>query len=104
MLYTSVSIWQIINVIRSQLNVKLSTNQMRTICKKFKRKIIKTETDDLFEYMKATNGKAIIFQTKTRNFIRRQAIATFTQDELEKLANYGDFIAIDPTFAPLSTN
>lgn len=104
MLYASVSIWQIIDVIRSQFKVNLSTDQMRRICKKFKRKIIKTETDDLFEYMKTTNGKAIIFQTKTRNIIRRQAIATFTQEELENLANYGDFIAIDPTFAPLSTN
>ena len=104
MLCASVSLWQIADVIQALFKVNLSIEQLRVICKKFRKKIIKTETDDLFEYMKTTNGKAIIYQTKRKNIIRRQAIATFTQDELENLATYGDFIAIDPTFAPLSTN
>lgn len=38
------------------------------------------------------------------NTIYRRAIATFTEDELNSLNNYGDLISIDPTYCNLTSN
>lgn len=65
-----------------------------------------TETVDFENFMKSINGLSYIYPPENEdNPVRiRQGITTFTEEELNALTNYGDFISIDPTFASLTTH
>lgn len=54
--------------------------------------------------MEELGGVAYLLEREDDKGIHRQACATFTTEELSNLERFGDFISIDPTFAPTSTD
>ena len=62
------------------------------------------ESEELRLYMEATGGSFIHFDNEEKDSISRKIFATFTKEEMENLSQYGDFISIDPTFCPMSSN
>lgn len=55
------------------------------------------ETNDLYKYMRETNKRAIIYQTKKERYSICQVVVCRAPPIM-----YGDLIAIVPTFAPLT--
>lgn len=83
---------------REQISYVAANDSKRSKAKKI------AETVDLENYMKSIKGVSFIYQPEDNTVKIRQDIATFTEEELCSLANYDDFISIDPIFASLTTH
>lgn len=96
------------NFIKLRYNIDISRNQIRSLCAASKRertleKI--AETEELKEFMYSIDGVVRFDQYRDKyGYMHRKAVATFTRQELENLRDFGDFIAVDPTFATSSSH
>jgi hypothetical protein len=91
-----------VDYLESEQNTTLTSPQVRLIwAQKHKHTARTTETFDLEAEMRRTEGFSAVMEVQVGEVKHRSAIATFTPTELENLANFGDVIAIDPTFLPL---
>ncbi|KAK8891442.1 hypothetical protein M9Y10_028651 [Tritrichomonas musculus] len=91
----------IITAVRNATGQTLSTYQLKNLCKRMSIKTLKCESEDLIEYVNAHHGLAVPIEDPEGDFIRRNGVATFNQKELKNLEKYGDFVAINTSFAPM---
>jgi hypothetical protein len=95
-----IAIW-----IRKHKGITLSTQQVRNLVYfRDAERNQHIETVELENYMSSINGKSFVMEDEREEKTVRTAIATFTQGELENLAEFGDLVAIDPTFTPCNGN
>jgi hypothetical protein len=91
--------------LRKNKGVSLSTKQVRALVHSRDPSVGRlTETVELQRYMNTIQGLSYVMEEEWEGKRMRTAIATFTKDELRNLEDFGDVIAIDPTFLPLNLN
>jgi hypothetical protein len=91
--------------IRNNKGISLSTQQVRNLVYiRNTERDMHVETIELENYMASIGGKSFVMEEEREGKTVRTAIATFTRPELENLADFGDLVAIDPTFTPLTLN
>jgi hypothetical protein len=56
------------------------------------------ETEELEENVRSIGGQCCVRKNDRDGVAIRTAVATFTKQDIEDLANFGDLVAIDPTF------
>lgn len=100
---TNVQMPQILSLIKCETGLQLSSQQVRSLCKKAETERHVSETDALKEMMEKDGGSCYTLETAVDDTIYRIACGAFTQEELQNLSQYGDFVSIDPTFAPLTS-
>lgn len=104
LLSSHVKIPQVISVLSHHCHVDLSASQVRCLARGFRRNIKVSESTDLYDSVVAKGGQAFYLQHEDpEGNVHRSGVATFNKMELETLQKYGDFIAIDPTFSPMSS-
>ena len=104
---SNVKVSQIREVIQKAYGLELSSAQIKSVSKSAKARIRMCETTEVGDYMGKIGGQAFYLQSNEEleaGVIKRQGVATFTSEELENLARFGDFVAIDPTFTPLTSD
>lgn len=105
MLDSHLQLSQILTVIYKRSGIKLSISQIRSIQRLSRKKLKICESTELYEYVNSHEGRAFYLESSDdKGNIHRQAVATFNQDELVVLETYGDFLSIDPTFSPLTSD
>lgn len=100
----NVKMTKILKIIKDQAHVSLSLDQLHNVCKSMRLKTVNSETQDVYDYVIEKKGYSSFLEYTKEGTIHRSAVATFSSIELDNLSQYGDFIAIDPTFSPLTTN
>ena len=104
MFQSQVQIPEILAVIKCQTGLQLSSQQVRSLCKQSSKDRNASETEELRLMMEQDGGLFYSLEVREEDKICRIGCAAFTEQELENLRNYGDFVSIDPTFAPLTTD
>lgn len=108
MMRNGISNTKIAKIISENTCKILSSAQIAVISKEEKRARKQhriTESEELRRYMIDTNGYYFYDDSKdTKEVIKRKVVATFTKHEYDNLAKFGDFVSIDPTFCPMSSN
>jgi hypothetical protein len=84
--------------------IQLSSHQISLLMHPNHQQRQSLESDELHEFMDQIHGRSFLQESEEDNQIFRTGIATFTQEELTNLEQYGDVVAIDPTFVPLNLN
>lgn len=95
---------QILSVIKCETGLQLSSQQVRSLCKETAARRNVSETEALKSMMEEQSGAWYALEVREENSRTRIACAAFTQEELHNLAEYGDFVSVDPTFAPLTSD
>lgn len=102
---TGCSINQIITVIKAQEGTCLSRDQVRNVLKIKRSEPMLAESQELEAYMTSTDGQCYILEKVTDDAVRhRQGVATFSKSELQNLRQFPDFVSIDPSFAPMTSD
>lgn len=95
-----IAIW-----LRRNKGISLSTQQVRNLVYGHgSAQYHNSESVELEEYMKSIDGICYVKEEMRDGIPIRTAVATFTMDEMRNLTDFGDVIAIDPTFIPLNLN
>jgi hypothetical protein len=89
--------------LRKNRGISLSVPQLRSLVYDHDPSLSRdAETQELEAYMQAIASQCYIREEYRDGVIARTAVATFTQEEMQNLTDFGDIVAIDPTFTPLN--
>lgn len=86
-------------------NINITATQVSSITAPKIQKEQNLETDLLINKMENEKGSYFVFPPEEigkTNY--RRGVATFTQEEMKNLHNFGDFVCIDPTYRGLKNN
>lgn len=84
---------------KKESELSLSLYQFNCICKKLRLKTTIPETVDVHDNVIQMGDYSVYCEIDIDGTIHRKVVATFNKIELENFSRYGDFIAINPTFA-----
>ena len=106
MMISGTEVSKVIVAIKDLFGVTFTSAQIRSMAGLGSRRERKLcESEELATYMNSIGGRCLCLERRDADgLIHRQAVMTFTLDELRNLEDYGDFVALDPTFTPTSSN
>jgi hypothetical protein len=84
--------------------VELSTYQISVLMRAGRIERHLRETDELTKLKEPIHSLSFLQESTEDGTTFRSGIGTFTQEELSNLEQYGDVVAIKPTFVPLNLN
>jgi hypothetical protein len=88
--------------LRKTKGISLSTQQVRNLAYGHDMNLSRTaETEELKECMRGIGGLCFVRRNDRDDVAIHAAVTTFTKQEIQNLADFGDLVAIYPTFPPL---
>jgi hypothetical protein len=90
--------------LREDRHVQLSSYQVSAIMYHDRAPRVRAKTEELREFVAAIGGECFFQDRADDGQVLRSAVVSFTPAESRNLEEYGDIVAIDPTFVALNLN